>query len=323
MEKSEKFEKSLESLASIGSTYLAELEAQEGGPQINLKSLPTLNDKIYGLNRKRLYVIGGRTSQGKTTLAMQMAMDLADQGLNTYFLSFEMDEREVYLRMLSNLCEIDANHLRYHVSQHKGKVEAVIKYLEPFPLLLTYNVGITMDELKRLIEDLAESDNKPDVVIVDYIQAIKKIDLDKLTTMNNYIVDFRTLCVEHNFVGIMVSQINRAAMDEKEKRPNLWQLKGSGVIEEHSDVVMLCHWDYFYTNDLSKRKDYKIVVAKNRQGNTGSIDINYIPEFYKFKDEKFVPDAKTLRAMEMFNAKIVKAEKTQEEVREAGAHQEA
>ena len=208
-------------------------------------------------------------------------MDMAKQGKRVYFLSFEMDDEEIMLRMLANMCEKDANDIRFNISKHEDMTGRVREYFDKgnFPLLLTYNVGLTVGELNDLIADLPT----PDLVIVDYIQAIRKIDLDKMTSMNNYIMDFRRLCVEHNFCGILVSQINRSAMDGSEKKPSLWQLKGSGTLEEHADVVMLCHWDYFYDDKKDKHK-YNVCISKNRQGATGQVDVSYYPEFYKFKD---------------------------------------
>jgi replicative DNA helicase len=272
----------LASLPVIYDSLAEDLRKLEGGPEIQLRTLPTLSRKIHGLYRKRLYVIGGRTSQGKTSLAMQMALDCAKQGFRTFMLSFEIDEREMMLRMLANMCEADANIIRFNFKKYESKTSQLKQYFidKKFPLLLTYNIGMTMDDLHELIADLP----KPDIVIVDYVQAIRKIDLDKLSTMNNYIVGFRTLAVQNNFVGVMVSQINRAAMDSNEKKPHLWHLKGSGTIEEHADLVMLCHWDYFYTSDEKNKHNYRIYIAKNRQGNTGYVDVNYIPESYLFKD---------------------------------------
>lgn len=228
-----------------------------------------------------------------------MAMDLAKQGKRVYFLSFEMDDEELMLRMLANMCEIDANDIRMNVSLYDSSTSKIRNYFETgdFPLLLTYNIGITIDELNALIMDLPA----PDVVIVDYIQAIRKIDLDKMTTMNNYIMDFRRLCIENNFCGILVSQINRSAMDASEKKPAIWQLKGSGTLEEHADMVLLTHWDYFYTNQNDKKK-FTVCIAKNRQGGTGIVDIEYYPEFYKFKDsgEKIdVEEAEKFEAVRM------------------------
>lgn len=219
---------------------------------------------------------------------MQLAMDQAKAGRRVFFLSLEMDEVELMLRMLSNMCDIDANEMRYNISQKRYLTDQIYEFFKNkdsdgnrlFPMLLAYNVGTEVKDLHDLIADL----EKPDLVIVDYIQAIRKLDFDKLTTMNNYIVDFRSLCVEHNFCGILVSQINRSAMEDKEKKPYLWQLKGSGTIEEHADVVMLCHWDYFYSNDPSKRHIYQINIAKNRQGGTHTICVDYKPECYRFRD---------------------------------------
>jgi replicative DNA helicase len=296
----------LESLPEIYDSLIMDLEKTEGGPEISLKMLPTLSHKIYGLTRGRMYVIGGRTSQGKTTLALQLAMDVARQGFKVYFLSLEMDQKEIMLRMLSNILEKDANDIRYHLSKYKKSADAVKEFFikSNFPMLLAYNVGVTMNELNDLISDLPA----PDLVIVDYIQAIRKLDQDKLTTLNNYIIDFRSLCVKNNFCGIMVSQINREAMGEKDKRPNMWQLKGSGTIEEHADMVLLCHWDFFYSESpTADRRKYRVTVAKNRQGETGFTDLDFYPEFYKFKEAGAIayPDTRVARVKETFEAKEV------------------
>ena len=207
---------------------------------------------------------------------------MARQGFKVYFLSLEMDQKELMLRMLANICDKDANDIRFHLSKYRKTTDLVRKFFaqpDKFPMLLTYNVGTTMDELNALIADLPN----PDLVIVDYVQAIRKVDLDKLSTINNYIVEFRTHCVENNFCGIMVSQINREAMATDKKEPYLWQLKGSGTIEEHADIVLLCHWSHFYDNKID-RKIFKVAIAKNRQGETTTVDLEYIPECYKFRE---------------------------------------
>jgi hypothetical protein len=56
-------------------------------------------------------------------------------------------------------------------------------------------------------------------------------------------------------------------------------------------VVILCHWDYFYTNNEAKRNNYHLCIAKNRQGCTGFCNVDYVPEFYKFKDSQFVVES--------------------------------
>ena len=214
------------------------------------------------------------------------------------------------LRMLSNMCDVDANEIRYNISQKRYLTDQIQEFFKNkdsdgkrlFPMLLAYNIGLKVDDLNHLIADL----EKPDLVIVDYIQAIRKLDFDKLTTMNNYIVDFRSLCVEHGFCGILVSQINRSAMEEKEKRPYLWQLKGSGTIEEHADVVMLCHWDYFYSNDANTKHVYSINVAKNRQGETTTVTVDYKPECYRFRDAGDAAETPAVRAaIKTFGGKII------------------
>ena len=90
--------------------------------------------------------------------------------------------------------------------------------------------------------------------------------------------------VENNIIGILASQVNRQIIDNKDKRPTLENLKSTGVLEEHSDIVMLLYWDYFYTKNEVDKNKYEIVIAKNRNGRTGKHEVWYFPEHYLFEE---------------------------------------
>lgn len=232
-------------------------------------------------------VIGGRTSQGKTALGLQMAKDCAKQGFRTYFLSLEMSEESLVERLFCNVAEISGEALRGFAalgSEDRKKYDQLANdfykvFLNDLPLVIAYNVGSTMDELMDMLDDLP----KADVVFIDYLQAISKLEFDKLSTMNNYILGLRALANEKNFAAVLLSQINREAMDGKERVPHIWQLKGSGTIEEHADTVLLTHWDYFYSN-AGRETEFQIQVAKQRNGSTGVAWTHFHPKIYKFKE---------------------------------------
>ena len=231
-------------------------------------------------------MIGARTSQGKTTLALQLAYDLASQGITVMFFSLEMTVAEMYERLFCHVKRV--NNFQVLIGQ-LAKDPTLAKEFEDFaeslaslPLVITEGLGFTFEEVNESLEALAE---KPQVVMVDYIQAARQATNER-EAMNEYIRKFRQICIENGIAGVMCSQINRLAMEKgnKNKLPGLEHLKGTGVLEEHADVVILLHWDYFYTRKEEDKNKYKIIVAKNRKGRTGSHEVNFYPEFYGFDD---------------------------------------
>jgi replicative DNA helicase len=270
------------------------IRRRTGQPEIAITSLPSLNKKLWGLKRKELLVVGGRTSQGKSTLALQIALDCAKAGLQTYYFSLEMSEEALVERIFCRVCNVVNTEL---LSEHSSYTKLAEKFYKDFldlPLVVTYNIGVTKDDLEAAIEDLP----KADVVIVDYLQAIRKMDFDKMTTVNNYILEFRRMAVEKNFAAVLVSQINRGAMDNETKKPQMWQLKGSGTIEEHADAVLLTHWPYFYDNKNINL--FTLIVAKQRNGPTGEFNVYFEPEYYRFSEPK---DPMVEKMKEIFDAK--------------------
>jgi len=231
-------------------------------------------------------VIGGRTSQGKSALALQIAKDVAKNGQTVLFFSLEMSEESIMKRIFCNTSLIANTDLQENYQDYEKKfIQFRDDFLRDFPLVITYNVGATIDDLYQAINDLPH----PDVVIVDYIQAIRKMDYEKVTTINEYILKFRELAIRKNFAGILVSQVNREAMADHDKRPKLWQLKFSGTLEEHAGLVLLTHWDYNY-NTLSPRNDFEIIIAKHRDGHAGLVPVKFYPEYSMF--DNWLPNLK-------------------------------
>jgi len=272
---------------------------RKGEPEIQIESLPQLSDKLWGLSRKKLMVIAGRTSQAKTSLALQIAKDVAKQGLRVYFFSLEESEDDLIMRLFCNICSISNAVLLYQPEKYEQQAKEFVEFLKGLPLVITYKIGATIRELYEAIEDLPQ----PALVIIDYIQAIKTFSNDRIDTINNYVIQFRELCVKKNFCGILVSQINREAMEGKDKRPQIWQLKGSGVLEEHSDRVLLTYWDYFYSNKQERMYDFEIIIGKNKGGPTGTIKTLFYPHFSRFEGVSLSKEAK--KAIEVFHAEEV------------------
>ena len=254
-------------------------------PELPILSLPTLNSKIWGLHKKKLTVIAARTSHGKSAFALQLAVDIAKQGKEVLFLSLEMNRQDMVERIFCNQKQIDNYHLLTgHFkdnAQYEKQYYDFLKEVDDMPLVFSDCIGRSWKEIDALVSGLKQ---KPQVIILDYIQAIK-LKSDQKEGLDDYIINFRKMAIDHNFAGILCSQINRDNQNEQDKRPQLHQLKGTGVLEEHSDVVIMLYWEYKTTSNESRINYFQANVAKNRNGRTGFVVMKYQPEYYLFTEE--------------------------------------
>ncbi len=263
-------------IGEVFATAWQEIQQRQGKPEIEIPFLPALSDKIWGLQRKKMLVIGARTSQGKSSFALQLAYHSAKQGFKTYLFSLEMGAEDLVERLFCQLGIIPNFNLLHKPHEYETQAKQFKELLQDLPLVVTYKIGSTIKELYDVLEDLPA----PAVVIVDYLQAIKHLETDRLSMVNDYILKFRELAVKKNFAGVMLSQVNRGAMDAGDKRPQLWLLKSSGTIEEHADTVLLLHWNYFYSGDTKEYDNFEVIIAKNRNGITGTIKAKFEPQYY-------------------------------------------
>jgi replicative DNA helicase len=164
--------------------------------------------------------------------------------------------------------------------------------LQDSTLLITEGIGKNWEDVVQLIEAVGE---RPKVIIVDYVQNIAFKSGDTREIINDYIRRFRNTAIKHDFAGVLCSQINRGAEEQKSKEPSLAQLKETGFLEESAYMVMLLHWQDFYGKKkddgkmvmpvISDTTDYEVNVAKNRNGRTGIHKLFYTPKYYRFTEE--------------------------------------
>jgi replicative DNA helicase len=290
------------------------LQQRKGYPELPLKTMPVLSDKMWGIAPRELTVVGARTSQGKTSFSLQVCADLAAQGVPTLYLSLEMTVLSILERMFCNHCHIPNFKLnRGEFHQYADQWQKFTEHINSIPLMITEGLGKKWSDIDTLIERL---EPKPRVIILDYIQCIAGSGLEKREVIDEYIRHFRDMAIKHNFAGILCSQINRSgAAGDDNNEPQLHHLKGSGYIEELADKIILMHWPHFYNakEDINK---YLLILAKNRNGRTGRVGIRYIPEYYKFEDEVQVikpPDAKTQEIAEFFGGTVMEQTKSPKE----------
>ena len=283
----EKFILSLKNVPDALPGLKKELESRTDEPKLSLQTLPHFNRKIWGL-KIGLTIIGARTSMGKSSFVTQIAYDLAMQGHYVLFLSLEMTVENIIERLFCNIEEVD------NFDMLCGKFKLNPFYQEKWqdfeqkmeiPLKISCGIGRTFEEINKLLEFL---EPKPEVIIVDYIQMIRVLRNER-EEMNEYIRKFREICIKNNIAGILCSQLNRKVVEDGDNRPQLSNLKSSGFQEEHADTVILLNWEHFYNweNDKKiKENDFRVYIAKQRNGRIGDYLLYYEPQYYKFKDSQ-------------------------------------
>lgn len=249
--------------------------------QFSVDFCPFLDSQIWGMKRKRLVTIAGRPSQGKSNILGELAYSFSGQGKKGILFSFEMSKEEVIERWLACHCQIDnfditTGRWTEYYNRVSPDVTAFTEDLKKRNLLIVEGMGKNFEELFAIIEKVGDID----FVVIDYIQLVKNSGKDtEKRIIDDYIQRLRELAIKKNMLAVIGSQINRSTFDgTKISEPQLHNLKGSGSIEEISDMVWLLHWWHFYKKEEPENK-YLIDVAKNRGGRTGkfacTIDAKY------------------------------------------------
>jgi len=255
-------------------------------------------DKKAWFRRKTINFIAARTSQNKSTLALNcLAVPTADSGKVVFLFTLEDRKNRIAVRYLANKTSL----VNYKIAQNDlqdYEMDLLYKYrdeLGDIPLHIIEDVGFDVSEIEDYIK---KSPIKPDMVIVDYINRIRvRAGEKRLEVTNRYINEFSNLAKVHNFCGVILCQINREAQGEGNKKeiphPQLHHIKESGDIEQIADLVIFLHWKYKYTGDMIMDKNViDIIIAKNKDGDTGFMQCRIDPEFNRISGiEK--PVAKT------------------------------
>ena len=218
-------------VADIYPAVITDIVDRHGrGQDLPIRFLPSLNDRIGGFRKRKLNIIAGRPSQGKSTLMINLAMDWALQGKMGLFFTFEMPTTVCIERMISNYCEIDNFHLLNGLSpiqyeQNKLALSEFYDKLKESKLIFVESYGKTFPEVNKIVEQF---DKQIDFVIIDYVQMIKEsVTKNSKEVIDEYIKAIRTLALQKNFCCILGSQINRATHEQhKLRKPEIWELKG-------------------------------------------------------------------------------------------------
>jgi len=248
---------------------------------------PDLDNKLAGMQDSNLLILAARPGIGKTTLALNIALNVATKSkMPVGFFSLEMSKEELVDRLLVGQADIDAWRLKtgkLSDDDYKRLTQAMGE-LSDAPILIDDTPGISILEMRTKARKLKmEKDLK--LIIVDYLQlanAGRHFD-SRVNEVSFVSQNLKNLARELRVPVLAISQLSRAVEQRGSKKPQLADLRESGAIEQDADVVMFLYQEDDNEDLLDQNKRMiKLFIAKHRNGPTGEIDFMFRGDRVKF-----------------------------------------
>ncbi len=256
-------------------------------------------DKLTaGFQPSDLIIIAGRPSMGKTAFALNIAQHAAvDNGIPTAIFSLEMSKEQLALRMLCSEAMVDSNKVRtgFLSKEDWPRLITAAGNLSEAPLFIDDTPALSVLEMRAKARRL-KSDQNIGLVIVDYLQLMQGKNAERREQEISEISrSLKAMAKELNVPVIALSQLNRKVEDRPNKRPQMSDLRESGAIEQDADVIAFIYRDEVYNRDENnpRRGKAEIIVAKQRNGPTGTVLLAFVGKYSTFgnlADEDQIPE---------------------------------
>jgi replicative DNA helicase len=227
---------------------------------------------------------------GKTALVLNIAHHVAvKKNIATAIFSLEMSKEQLVTRMIAMDSLVDSQKVQTGqlMEDDWDRVMDSAEKIAAAPLFIEDSSAITISELRSKCRKL-KSKNKLGIVIIDYLQLMSTTK--RVESRQQFISDMsrslKMLARELDVPVIALSQLNRAVDSRPDHKPVLADLRESGAIEQDADVVMFIYRDDYYNPDTDKKGIAEIIIAKQRKGSTGSVDLVWLQEYTKFANKE-------------------------------------
>lgn len=245
---------------------------------------PALDRVITGLNKTDLILIAARPGMGKTSLALNIAENVATKGGRTVAVfSLEMSSEQLAQRLLSSQASVEGQLLR--TGELTGddwvRIAMASQVLSKADVYLDDTPGITVGEMKAKLRRL----KKVDLVIIDYLQLMStgRRDGNRVQEVSEITRNLKIMAKELNVPVITLSQLSRGPESRTDHRPMLSDLRESGSIEQDADIVLLLYReDYYAREEAEERNVAQCDVAKNRHGEVGVVKLGWDSRYTRF-----------------------------------------
>ena len=251
-----------------------------------------LDKKTAGLHGSELILIAARPAMGKSAFALNIGSYAATRAnVPVAIFSLEMSKEQVGNRILCSEALVDSNNVRTGElnDEELGKLAETSGELSQAPIYIDDTPGISVMEIRAKCRKLKLEKNIG-LVIIDYLQLIQ--GSGKTSSREQEIAEIsrslKILAKEIEVPVIALSQLSRAVEARPDHRPMLSDLRESGSIEQDADIVMFLYRDDYYNEDSEKKNIAEVIIAKQRAGSTGTVELAWLGKYTKFANlEKY------------------------------------
>lgn len=297
----DKFIENLQSLRESGSTqasktkndYLAEIANDMMSDDTERKfgfktSFSDFDDMTGGLQKEDLIIVAARPSVGKTAFALNITEGHCSNGGIAHIYSLEMGAKSLLQRMISAKGNIDGikwKSMAFNENDYDSAMNAIGE-ISNWDININDEVRTVGDirlDIRKAVKDQPDKDH---LVLIDYLQLLtptgkhdrRDLEVGAMTR------DFKLLAKELKIPIILLSQLSRGVEQRQDKRPMMSDLRESGNIEQDADVIAFLYRDDYYNKESEKQNIIEIIISKQRNGPTGTVELAFIKEYGKFVD---------------------------------------
>ncbi|WP_046233731.1 replicative DNA helicase [Paenibacillus algorifonticola] len=246
-----------------------------------------LDRMTSGFQQNDLIIIAARPSVGKTALALNIAQNVGIRGKETVAIfSLEMSRKQLVQRMVCAEGNIDASRMRtgYFEEDDWNKMTEAMSSLATADIFIDDTPGITVSEIRAKCRRL-KKERGLGMILIDYLQLIQgrgRGGSNRQEEVSQISRTLKQIARELEVPVIALSQLSRGVEQRQDKRPMMSDLRESGAIEQDADIVAFLYRDDYYDKESEKKNIIEIIIAKQRNGPVGTVELLFLKNYNKF-----------------------------------------
>lgn len=291
-------------MSVLNKCYMELLDRREGRRPSGLPvRFPAIDVMTTGFKNKDLIILAARPSMGKTSLALNFAVNVAKRNIPVLIFSLEMDDVQIGDRIVQSEFirfpkpeggfEISSMDYATRLDDDQfARTESIFSELYTLPIHIIDQRGLSVLDIRAKARKVKATHPDLNLIVIDYLQLIKPPPQgvkNWALIVGDIVREIRDLAGELDLPVILLSQLNRGVEQRDDKRPIMSDLRDSGNIEEFADVVMFLYRDDYYYPEKAEEEgtvgQVEVIFAKQRKGPTGSAKLRFIREFTRFVEE--------------------------------------
>jgi len=265
--------------------YIEDMRENGTGLSTGFDSIDSL---LGGMRGGTLTVMAGRPSMGKSTLALNIANNMATRNKNVLFYSLEMQQVQLMMKIVASETDINLNKVDNDTlseDENNRWYKALAQAGDKTMTILDRGNIAVRDIVSKARQ--IHGQTGIDCIVIDYLQIMKYDKNREISELGNITRELKYLSKELDIPIILLSQLSRGVEQRENKRPLMSDLRSSGEIEQDADCIIMVYRDEYYNKEESEDRGMaEIIVAKNRMGQIGWVKCKFEGQYSKFSDEE-------------------------------------